>query len=610
MKLNFKYFFIFISFFLYLKVEAQRNNNKNDLLLAQQYFDQKEYEKANVLFEDLFDKSPDAVYPFYYKSLVEVKEYSRAEKITKKQLKSNSNNVYLYVLLGRIYKIQGETKKEKEAYEKSIKELTNIPQYVQQLANSFVEDGLYDYALQAFDKVKTKDYPYFYEKAEVYKQKGDIKAMINEYLDALEFRDTEIMMVQTHLQNSLGYDDDEGGMKNPILKQELQRRIQKNPDKVILSELLVFILKQQKDFEGAFVHTKALDRRLKEEGSRVFDLARICTANENWETALKCYEYIIEKGENGLYYDGAMVDVLNVEYRSLTSKPQPSKEKMLALETKLVKAKEKYKNTHLSAFIIKTLATLQAYYLDKASEAIEVLQELIDQPAIENAAKAEYKILQADVYVITGAIWDASLLYSQVEKDFKYEAIGQEAKFKNAKLSFYAGDFTWAKAQCDVLKGATTKLIANDALDLSLIITDAIGLDTNTVPLQIFAVAELMTLQHKYTGALAALDSINKAFSSHTLGDDIFYKKAQIFHTLGKYTEAESMYKNILEFYPNELYGDDAQFKLAELYERNLMDTEKAKQAYQDMLTKYPGSIYVVESRKRFRELRGDQIKN
>ena len=212
--------------------------------------------------------------------------------------------------------------------------------------------------------------------------------------------------------------------------------------------------------------------------------------------------------------------------------------------------------------------------------------------------------------MITGAIWDASLLYSQVEKDFKYEAIGQEAKFKNAKLSFYAGDFTWAKAQCDVLKGATTKLIANDALDLSLIITDAIGLDTNTVPLQIFAVAELMTLQHKYTGALAALDSINKDFSSHTLGDDIFYKKAQIFKTLGKFTETESMYKNILEFYPSELYGDDAQFKLAELYERNLMDTEKAKVAYQDVLTKYPGSIYVVESRKRYRELRGDQIKN
>ncbi|HRH10617.1 MAG TPA: tetratricopeptide repeat protein [Bacteroidia bacterium] len=610
MNFQFKYFIVVFTFFLFSKAEAQRTINRNDLLLAQQYFDQKEYEKANAIFEDLYDKSPDAVFPFYYKSLVEVKEYNRAEKITKRQLKTNSNNVSLYVLLGRIYKIQGETKKEKEAYERSIKELPTIPQYVQQLVNAFAEDGLYDYALQAFDKARTKDYPYFYERAEVYKQKGDIKAMINEYLDALEFRDTEIMMVQSHLQNSLGYDDEEGGMKNPILKQELQKRIQKDPEKVILSELLVFILKQQKDFDGAFVHTKALDKRLKEEGSRVFDLARICTANEAWEPALRCYEYIIEKGPGGLYYDGAMVDVLNVEYRSLTAKAQPNKENLLTLETKLLKAKEKYKNTHLSAFIIKTLATLQAYYLDKANDAIEVLQELIDQPGLENAAKAEYKILQADVYVITGAIWDASLLYSQVEKDFKYEAIGQEAKFKNAKLSFYAGDFTWAKAQCDVLKGATTKLIANDALDLSLIITDAIGLDTNTVPLQIFAVAELMTLQHKYTGALAALDSINKAFSSHTLGDDIFYKKAQIFKTLGKFTEAESMYKNILEFYPTELYGDDAQFKLAELYERNLMDTEKAKVAYQDVLTKYPGSIYVVESRKRYRDLRGDQIKN
>jgi tetratricopeptide (TPR) repeat protein len=589
---------------------SQPSRNRNDLMLALQYLEQREYEKANVLFDDLYDENPEGIYPYYYKSLTEVKDFSKAEKLTKKQLKRNPQNVYLYVYLARLYKKQEDPKKEKECHEKALKEVDNIPHQVQALVNALVEDSQYDLALQVFDKVKTRDYPYFYEKAEVLKQKGDLKGMVNEYLDALEFRDSELMMVQTHLQNSLGYDDEEGGMNNPILKQELQKRLQKDPNKVILAELLVFILKQQKDFDGAFVHTRALDKRLKEEGSRVYDLARICTANEAWDAATRCYEYILEKGPSGLYYDGAAVEILNVQYRSLTSISMPERTALLSLEEKLLKAKEKYFNTHLGAFIVRTLASLQAFYLDKANEAITVLEELIQQPDLEAAAKAEYKLLQADIYVITGAIWDASLLYSQVEKDFKYEAIGQDAKFRNAKLSFYAGDFTWAKAQADVLKGATTKLIANDALDLSLIITDAIGLDTNAKPLQIYAVAELMILQHKYKGALSALDSINKAFSSHTLGDDIFFKKSQIYLQLGQFKEAESMYLKILEFYSNDLYGDDAQFRLAELYEKKLLDTEKAKQAYQDVLTKYPGSIFVVESRKRFRQLRGDQLKN
>jgi tetratricopeptide (TPR) repeat protein len=601
--------FLFLAYFS--SAQPTRNNSdKNQLVLALQYLDQREYDKANAYLEDLYDKNPAGIYPYYFKSLMEVKDFQKAEKITKKQIKNNSDAVAMYVNLGKVYKATKEEKKEKEAYEKAIKEMPSFPNYVIDLANAFVEEGMYDYALQVYDKARMKEYPYFYERAEVYKQKGDLRGMINEYLDAIEFRETEIMMVQTHLQNNLGYDDEEGGIKNPILKQELQKRLQKNPDKVILSELLVFIQKQQKDFEGAFVQTRALDKRLHEEGSRVYDLARICTSNENWDVAKRCYEYIIEKGPGGLYYDGAMVDVLNVEYKALTSQAQPKKEELLALEVKLNKAKEKYAGTHLNAFIIKTLASLQAFYLDQAERAIEVLEELVKDPSIDAPAKAEYKLLQADIYLITGAIWDASLLYSQVEKDFKYEAIGQDAKFRNAKLSFYAGDFTWAKAQCDVLKGATTKLIANDALDLSLIITDAIGVDTNAKPLQIFAVAELMILQHKYTGALAAMDSINKGFATHTLGDDICYKKASIFKTMGKFTEAEAMYKNILDYYPTELYGDDAQFKLAELYEKNILDKEKAAQTYQDVLTKYPGSIYVVEARKRYRELRGDKLAN
>lgn len=580
--------------------------------LAIQYFEQKEFEKANVYFEKLFEKNPTGWYQYYYKSLLGAKEYGKAEKITRKQLKQNKQNVYLYVYLGRIHKLENDEKKEKEAYEKAVKELHPVQPNIENLAQAFKENGLFDYAVSVYNKGRkaNPDYPYYYERAEVYKMQNNITAMINEYLDALEFRPSELLTVQAQLQNSLGYDDQEGGIKNPLLKQELQKRIQKHPDKIVLSEFLIFIQKQQKDFEGAFVQSKALDRRLKEEGQRIYELARICVSNQHWQTAKRCFDYLIEKGPGNLYYDSAILDGLVVEYLSLTQKPQPDREELLALELKLGKANEKYKNSFLNSSLLKNLAYLKAYYLNKSDEAIALLSNFIDQAGIDAVTKAEYKIMLADIYLITGEIWEASLLYSQVEKDFKYEAIGQEAKFRNAKLSFYAGDFAWAKTQVDVLKGATTKLIANDALDLSLIITDAIGVDTNDLPLKLYASAELMTLQHRYNDAIARMDSINLLFSTNTLGDDIYYKKAQIYFNLGRYADAELMYKNILEYYPGDLYGDDAQFKLAELYENYLHDVEKAKQAYQDVLTNYPGSIYTVEARKRFRELRGDNLSN
>ena len=606
---------IFLSFLTVVFIQshafAQKPTNNYDKL-ALQYFELKDYEKANEYFDDLFDKNPDAWHGYYFKSLVGAKDLSKAEKITKKQLKQNKNNVYLYVYLGRIYKIQNDTKKEKDAYEKAVKGLVAVQPFLPNLANAFLEDGLYDYAIEVYNKGKraTPDYPYFYERADIYKQKNDLKSMINEYLDALEFRDTEIQAVQGNLQNSLGYDDNEGGINNPLLKQELQKRIQKSPDKIVLSEFLIFIQKQQKDFDGAFVQSRALDKRLKEDGNRIFDLAKICTSNQQWETAKRCYDYIIEKGPNNLYYDAAVIDGINIEYLAITQKPQPAQEELLALEQKLAKANGKYQQSFLNAQILKNLVSLKAFYLNKIDEAIELLQKFIDQSGMDALVKADYKILLGDVYILKGEIWEASLLYSQVEKDFKYEAIGQEAKFRNAKLSFYAGDFAWAKTQADVLKGATTKLIANDALNLSLIITDAIGVDTNDLPLKLFASAELMIVQHKYKEAIARMDSINLLFSTNTLGDDINYSKAQIYSSLGKYAEAEAMYKNIIEYYPTELYGDDAQFKLAELYDKKLNDKEKAKQAYQDVLTNYPGSVFTVEARKHYRELRGDNLNN
>ncbi len=612
MRFSFKIVFAFIIVvLLQLNSFAQKPTNNHDKL-ALQYFEQKEFEKANEYFEGLYDKNPEGWYTYYFKSLLGAKDFSKAEKITKKQLKQNKNNAYLYVYLGRVYKIQNEEKKEKDAYEKAIKELVAVQPYLQNVANAFIEDGLFDYAIEAYNKGRkaSPEYPYFYERADIYKQKNDLKAMINEYLDALEFRDSEIQTVQGNLQNSLGYDDQEGGINNPLLKQELQKRIQKSPDKISLCEFLIFIQKQQKDFDGAFVQSKALDKRLKEDGNRIFELAKICTSNQNWDAAKRCYDYIIEKGPNNLYYDAAIIDGINVEYLAITQKQQPTAEELSALEHKLEQANGKYKQSFLNAQIIKNLVSLKAFYLNKGDEAITLLQDFVDQSGMDALAKAEYKILLGDIYILKGEIWESSLLYSQVEKDFKYEAIGQEAKFRNAKLSFYAGDFAWAKTQADVLKGATTKLIANDALNLSLIITDAIGVDTNDLPLRLYASAELMVVQHKYKEAILRMDSINLLFSTNTLGDDINYSKAQIYSSQGKYAEAEAMYKNILEYYPTELYGDDAQFKLAELYDKNLNDKEKAKKAYQDVLTNYPGSVFTVEARKRYRELRGDNLNN
>ncbi len=589
-------------------LQAQKNTDEK---LAMQYYDQKQFDKAVVYFEKLYDKLPDNYYNFYFKCLVETKDFKQAEKITKKQLKKSDGNTYLYVKLGKVYKLMGNFDKEKDQYSKAVKEVLPEQNTVFALAHAFEEEELFDFAIEVYKKGRKQTaltYPYYYEIAELYKKKGDLKSMVNEYLDAIEFRESELYTAQSNLQQSLGYDEKNGGLNNPILKQELQKRIQQKQDKTIFSEFLIFLLNQQKDFEGSFIQNRALDKRQKTDGSRLIELGKLCVSNENYAVAEKCYQYVISKGKDNPYYDIANIEKLNANFLQLTNQINPPTIDISNLGIALDAAIKTYGISNLTLPLIKKSATLKAYYLNKPDEAIYLLEEITTQYTFDKKLLADIKLDLGDMNLLIGNIWDASLLYSQVEKDYKYDLVGQIAKFRNSKLSYYASDFTWAKAQCDILKGATTKTIANDALDLSLIITDAIGVDTNAAPLSMFSAADLLILQHKYDRAIARLDSINLIFTEHTLGDDIYYKKAEIYKQTNRYMDAAKMYENILEFYPTDLYGDDALFKLAELNERYLLDNEKAKQLYQDMLTKYPGSIYVVEARKRFRDLRGDVV--
>jgi tetratricopeptide (TPR) repeat protein len=579
--------------------------------LALQAFNNKEYDKAILYYEKLYDQSPIQFYANYFKCLLATKDFKKAEKIAKKQLKGGINNLTAYIDLADVYAVDGSDKKKvEEQYQKALKEVSADQNQIYTLAQAFITAKQYDYAIQVYlkgRKIYAGTYPFYYEIADVYLIKGETRNMINEYLDALDFRESEMYMVQSRLGGSLGYDDEKGGFNNPILKSELLKRIQASPEKTIYSEFLVWIQLQQKDYEGAFIQSKALDKRKKENGFRLMDLGKACMAEGVYDVAQKSYQYVIDNNKD-YYYDNAVVELANVLYEKITKSVNYTPSDLADLESKLESTIKKYDNGALTIPVIKKLAHLRAYYLGKDSSAVALLSNTIAMPGIEKTIQAELKLELGDIYILTGDIWEASLMYSQVDKAFKHEPIGQEAKYRNAKVSYYSGDFKWAKAQLDILKGATSKLISNDAMDMSLVISDAIGVDTDAVPLAWYASAELLIRQNKFKEALSRMDSIILMFPEHTLADDILMKKAFIAMKQGRHKDAADFYQKVVNEFGSEIFGDDAQFSLGELYEKYFNDTEKAKAAYQDLMVNYASSVYVTEARKRFRKLRGDSI--
>lgn len=606
--------FFCLTLFLSFSGPALRAQNSTDEQLAAQYFQNKEYDKALVYYEKLFGKkNAPQYYSYYLTCLLETKDFKQAEKVVKKMIKQEPGSLNYHVDLGYVYERSGDEKKANDQYEKTIGLLKEDIDQVFVLGKSFQSIKQYDYAIQTYErgrKVMKGSYPFNFEIAQIHALKGDYNSTISEILDVLVVNETYKQSVEDALTPF--FEEGLNTKKTEIIRTELIKRVQKYPDKIVFSEMLIWLLVQQHDYESALIQAKALDKRNKERGDRIMDLAATFFSNEAYDAAIKAYQYIIQKGKDNVNYLSARQELLNVMYKKVVGKND-----FTVLE--LTELEQNYKSALLSPpeglgkgpgtiSLMRNLAHLLAFYLNKTDEAIMLLQEAIDLPNAKELPVAECKLELADIMLMTGQVWDASLMYMQVEKSFKNDPLGQEAKFRNARLSYFIGDFKWAQSQLEVLRAATTKLIANDAMDLSLLISDNSTIDTNLVPLSMFARADLHFFRNNFSGASQTLDSINTLFPNHSLADDILFKRYQISMRQGKFEEAAAFLARILKDYSFDILADDACFRLGELYEGKLNDKQKAMDYYQEVMVKFPGSLFTVEARKRFRKLRGDNI--
>jgi tetratricopeptide (TPR) repeat protein len=588
------------------KLFAQQSEEQ----LGVQYYMNRELDKALATFEALYSKNPSQFnYIYYINTLFELKQFDKAEKIIKKELKANPTDPHYQVDLGYLNIMQGDISKGRQIYENCLKKLQPDKMQVYNLTNAFATRRETEYMIRTYIRGREllKDPSVFaFELAYTYESLGSIEPMIDEYLTLLASNPQQISLVENRLQAWLS--DDVDNSKNDTYRAVLLKKLQQHPDEIIYNELLLWHSIQQKDFPFALLQAKALDRRYGENGQRVFDLAALCVSNESFDAALDGYKYIVKKNADKELVMRSRIELINTEFKQFKKSYSLDKSKLLQMKQEYTKLLDELGKNSFTIPLIINLAHLQAFYLGESDAAIDLLLQAISIPKAPLPNQAQCKLELADIYLFSDNPWEATLLYSQVEKTFKNEPLGHEAKFRNAKLSFYIGEFDWARGQLDILKAATSKLIANDAMELSLLITDNIEEDSVTTPLQMYARADMLGFRNLDNDALAVLDSVIAEYPMHSIIDNALYKKAEINVKNGKFDTAATYYSQIIEKYPYDLLADDAMFNLAGLYENKLNDKNKAMQLYEKILTQYPGSLYVVEARKRFRALRNDPV--
>lgn len=574
--------------------------------LAIRYYNSKNYEKAIPLLLDVYKISKNGTYYRYYLNcLIQMKRYSEAESQIQKEIKKQkTSKPEFYIHWGYILKVQERIDEADEKYSEAINKIQNNKGNYLVTASNFLSWGEYEYAKRTYLKGREKlaSEQFNYELARAYLYLRDYDNMMEEYLNLLRQSEKQLSRVQSSLSSAMRLDIDDG-LRNKFRGQVL-KRIQAEPQVTGYNRLLIWFFLQEKKFSSALRQSVALDRRTGQEAAQIMQLGNMALKNKKYADAKKAFNYLMEKGEENPFYAQAFALNIHASYLQYISEFPDDKNKGKILATQFKEGLEYLGIAPVTLKLIQENAHLLAFYLDETEAAISLLDQGLKIPQLKPEQTGQLKTEMADIYVYANDPWEATLIYSQVIDANKKNSLGDEVKLKKAKLGYYLGNFSWAKAQLDVLKASTSKLTANDAMELSLLIGNNLNLDTTQIPLQMFARADLLFFQNNDELAMATLDSISEIYPYHSLVDNILFRKAKIEISQQNHVKAAEYLEQIISDFSYELLADDALFMAAELYNYNLNEKEKAKGLYKDMLTQHPGSVFIDESREKYRELR------
>lgn len=574
--------------------------------LAEEYYKAGEYEKAANEYAKLL--KTEVTWPRltrYVNSLEKTKKVDEALKYLRKQQRSDeANRAYYDLLTGQLVAMQGDTTQAKEQFTSAVQASKSSTAKLEKLATAFNEVGETKWAIRALEtarEVSKEPSSYSEELMVLYRANGQTEKAIDEIIITGKQSDKKETVLAA-LQGFINTKDE------PLVEKALYTKIQQEPNELAYNELLIWYFVQKQKFSRALLQEKATDKRLKLNGSRVYDLGMLAMNNKEYKTASEAFDYITTTYPQGQLYPFARRLVINAREEQVKSTYPVDKAEIRKLIADYQRMLQEIGTNSKTLEALRSTANLYGNYLDSKDTALTVLDLAIDMGKADKSFVDRCKLDKGDIYLLKGEPWESTLLYSQVEKSQKEELLGYEAKLKNAKLQYYKGSFAVAKDILDVLKLATSREIANDAEQLSLLIVDNTGMDSTEAAMRWYADTELLLFQNKTDEAIDNLNQMLAKYADHSIADEVLWLRANTYMKQGKNSEALEDLKKIVTGYPSDILGDDAMFTQGKIYEERIKDKQAAMEAYQKVLTQYPGSIHGAEARKRFRALRGDTV--
>ncbi len=570
---------------------------------AHNYFDQGEYEKALSTYKRVYKKEPNNtnVLIGIIKTQQQLEDYDAVEKLIKGKLSGRRDRGTLLVEMGYNYQLQKKDSLSTLFYDKAIELVEENTNNAYRVGKAFQEHSLLQEAVKTYEtgmRLNPKA-NYSVQLARIYGELGDTEKMFDSYLTLIQKSTGYVRTAQRNFGQYIT--DDPENEANIIFRKLLLKKLQTEQN-ILYNDFLSWLFIQQKEYKKAFIQEKAIYKRSEGNIQGIVDLAGIAVEEQAGEVAEEILQYIIDNAlDDATKLDAERV-LLYLQVQKVTSV-----EEKIALRTRYESLLKVYEQWEYAVPVKIDYAHFLAFNNEQAADAISYLKKQIKLER-SRFPQARLKMELADILVLEEKFNQALIYYSQVQKDITNNVISQEARFKVAKTSYYKGDFAWAEAQLNVLKAGATQLIANDALELLLVIRDNSQEDSLQTALKKYAKADLLSYQNRPDAAISLYGEILEIHKGESIEDETLLAQAALLEAKSAFAKASKNYEMIIEYFGDGTLADNAHYKLAELYAGPLNEPEKAKQHYERIIFDFQDSIYYVEAQKKYRQLRGDVI--
>ncbi len=600
-----------VSAFLFLWLMTLSSFGQVQLQLANQAMEDGNYAEALGYWEKVYKNIPgqrEGAYRRMVDCYIALEKYDDAtDFIGDHRAAANTRSDVYYIDEGYVLWIDSDTVEAKQNFQKVFDAVARMPAMAYQYSERFKEWGLFRFALQTLEISEANNPQMFFaqQKALLYAEMGQLENMYGAYLDVMERNPNFLNTYQNILRYNMNRDGEIPQSED--LRRLTIQKIQEGGN-IAFNQLLIWIFTQEGNYSAAFRQEKAL--YLRGEG-RPFDILQLgasATQTGDYQNAEQIYQFLIDEGRNTPFYADAVFGLSRARLSELIS-GNPEMDEVAQVREDMIEREGLLSGNSLQAEALLMRAELEYLYLQKPDSALATIDQLLALSPPHSPLAAEGKLLKGDIELSSGAPYDAILTYAQVEGYFESGPLGQEARFRRARVAFYTGDFEWAEATFKVLKTSTSKLIANDAMRLSLLIKDNAALDTTYIKLEHYARILLLQTQRKYDEALLSLDTLENILSlssEHPLDDEIIYTRARIFEDRELWDTAVVSYLEVANAFPKELLADEALIRAARIAKEKLRNTDLASELFERILLEHGNSIYAEEARNEFRKLRGD----